>query len=64
MIFAGTVLLIFFAFVDLEVLINLRHRWRLAVNESRMHRVLAEAVRRDLAVAEIRPRRSLLHRAS
>jgi hypothetical protein len=62
--FAETVLLIAFAFVDLVVLINLRQRRRLALNTKRMDRVLADAVRRDLAVAEIRPRRTLLNRAS
>jgi hypothetical protein len=61
--FAGTVLLIAFAFIDMVVLINLRQRRRLALNENRMERVLADAVRRDLAVAEIRPRRTLLNRA-
>jgi hypothetical protein len=62
--FAETVLLIAFAFVDLVVLINLRQRRRLALNIKRIDRVLADAVRRDLAVAEIRPRRTLLNRAS
>jgi hypothetical protein len=62
--FAGTMVLLFFALVDMAVLINLRERRRLAVRTKRMDRVLADAVRRDLAVAEIRPRRTLLNRAS
>jgi hypothetical protein len=62
--FAGTMVLLFFALVDMAVLINLRKRRRLAVRTKRMDRVLADAVRRDLAVAEIRPRRTLLNRAS